>query len=121
MKIETEEALLEMARKLGTSIEHLYETLTKQAKVWMFKAIIDCIIWTVSLVIFIIISLHQHYTPAINYDMCSFSTLKLIFCWLFTIIIGIIIISNAGDKISDIYQAIYNPEFFAFRELTNLL
>ncbi len=121
MKKTTEDYLLELATKLGTTVEHLYGVLVKQSRVWAIEAICSIFGWLLATVILFFISLQCHYVPAGEYDFATWPTVLMIVSYGVTMVSFFIFISDLSDNVGDIATAWFNPEYFAVDRLVNMI
>ena len=105
----------QLAETLGTTTEHLWEVLTRQA----FLSAVDGLLITLA---FIAVSFGAHFLSSKmkkskNKDIVEGSGFVTAFM---VIIIGFAII-GAFSSISALFQAFVNPEFYAFKQIANIL
>jgi len=121
MKIETEKLLTDLASKLGTYVEHVYEVLTKQAKTKILAHVIGLVLNFTGLAIILTIALNCHYvapTPPLD---ITYETICWSISWLLTIGMFINLFSGLSYTISCIYGLITNPEYYAIQEILETL
>lgn len=117
MKEETEKLLRELADKLGTTIEHLYEVLTKEAKAKAIYEIVYLLCYALFGVFMWFLTSKTYYTaPAGNHDI-EVSTLIMYVFYLADIISGAIILFQLPMRFSDLYSYYKNPEYSAIQEI----
>ncbi len=121
MKIETEKLLTDLASKLGTSVEHVYEVLTKQAKTKILTHVLSLSLNFIGLTIIFIIAMNCHYVaPKPPMDI-TYETICWAVSWILTIVMFFVAFGGISDSISSIYGLITNPKYYAIQEILETL
>lgn len=121
MEQNTEQLLRDLALQLGTTVEKLYEVLTKQSRVYAFNALVKSIIWIGVLILMVFVCSQTRYVPATDKDLITFESIKFIFCYIATFIVLINVAMDTPDVLSDIYEAYTNPENYAVDRFLQML
>ncbi len=118
MSDQLQKALAELAQKLGTTAEHLWGVLMRQARV---EIITDCMAF-VGAIILVLIVIRYWFWFRDNHDEISdslemFSVMGGVVVSLFTLIITVVSIVN----LFDLPTLIFNPEYWALSQIRGLI
>ena len=113
MNIENETLIRELATRLGTTADHLWSVLIKQAYV---SSLTDVIIICVWLVILVVTGglLYRALREEVDADALIFP----IVCWLMFACFTVLVVSFSA---SNILSGFYNPEYWALQKVLTLL
>lgn len=121
MEQKLETVLSELATKLGTSVDKLYELTQKQAKIELIGKIVNGIIWVIFIPVLILIDsfLSQHtLTEKTQYSTdITFYGIGFGICSILIIAFCVLIIVEMSDYFKELYTLLYNPEYWAFQQI----
>lgn len=123
MNQNLEMALTELASKLGTTVEKLYELTIKQAKIELIKQIITGLSFIVLVICLIWFSLfvgHHPLTIGEYHDLTGWG-ITAVGCAVLLPVVFFILIFNTGEYIGNIITLIKNPEYWAFNDIVSLI
>ena len=121
MNEQLQQALTELCAKLGTTVEHLWEVLIKQAYISGITNTIVIAIWTVALV-FGFKFVHRKTTvppktEENEYPSAEWEDEGKVVSWCIWSFFLIIIISVIGCEAEGIIGSLFNPEYWALTKL----
>jgi len=111
----TEELIIELAKKLGTTAVHLWEVLIRQA---IILSVVDIIViagWVYCLVF--MYRFIDKKTKKIKGFNAQWDDEQAIIAWLIFAIVIVIFVIIVGISIGAVISGIINPEYWALKQL----
>lgn len=117
-KLET--VLSELATKLGTTVDHLYQLTIKQAKIETVGKIIQGILFVCFVIALIVLTVwlsHKkletggQYSSLTGYDCCS------LFVGIMDVIAVALFVFELGNYYRNLAMLITNPEYWAIQDI----
>lgn len=112
MEENTERLLRELANKIGTTGEHLWEVLIKQAPISALSDLIMAVLW-ITIIMWTAKFLHN---KSNKWDTVIISVL-----WSIWGLLAIIIAMLFGFIIKNIIEALINPEYWALQQILDII
>lgn len=120
MEQKLETVLSELATKLGTSVDKLYELTIKQAKIELFGKIVQGILFVLLIISLIIFSNYlsgKKFETGGQYTEINGWGITAIITGICDVMTVIIVAVEMGNYIRTITTLISNPEYWAFTEI----
>jgi hypothetical protein len=114
MNDKTQEALVALSEKLGTTTEYLWTILVHQARYDIITSVIQMII--MFLIVYWTIKLHIKFYKSDAYYKDS-----VVFAMIFAGGLSIIMIIFFLNGFNELVSAIFNPEFWALNRILHIL
>ena len=115
MNEQTEKLIRELADKLGTTVEHLWGVLIKQAPITAVTDLLECVMLAVVCIVGGKYLLRWHRKLDGNCEADHPGLVMLYVVWVVMLIITII---SVLTSVSEIANAILNPEYWALKQIT---
>lgn len=118
MNEQTEKLLSELAEKLGTTAEYLWEVLVKQAPVAGIGEVLSLVAGfvTLSVISFVFLKLYKKYTEGSSYSIGDGD----VFVGMITFLVGMVWVAFffiSINSITNIITCFTNPEYWALKQI----
>jgi uncharacterized membrane protein YcaP (DUF421 family) len=130
MTPKLEEKLLELADKMGVTVEHLWGVLVVQAKISAVTDLIGALLWTLITVVGTVVSVKWYrklrketedkLTDYTDWERHDHFPLWVTFC-VFTVVVMLVSVINWCCITSPVITKLLNPEYWALQQLGDLL
>lgn len=114
------EALDKLSVKLGTTGEHLWQVLVKQAPIWAISDIIGCAI-CLTFIVCILLYCKNGAKEAISNESCEYKHLMCAVISGTCILVGVVFGASFLVHLPLYVAAFNNPEYLAFKEICNFI
>lgn len=110
-----------LANKLGTTAEHLWGVLLRQAPISGFIDIVQCVVLVVFAALVVILAKNKTTIPAETnenpYPHAEWTEELAVIAWVAAMLISVIAVLCLKRSVPEIVAAFLNPEYWALKQL----